>query len=140
MVTFLRCPTELALSSFFYRRRLGECVDSNFRDVLFEMVGIYAHAFSVTSEQDDIARALRSYSFVGITEHMALSFVRLAQHLDVDFPVREIGRENRTERTGYPAEWASAVSAFDDAARLDHVIYGVAQDHLLSKSPGRGAA
>jgi hypothetical protein len=136
LTTWLRNPTELALSSFFYRRRLGECVDSNFRDALFEMVGIYAHAFSITSEADDITGALWSYSFVGITEQMTLSCLLLAEHLQVDLPVCAIGHENRTERMCYPAGWMDAVSAFNEAARLDHLVYRVARRHLSSGSTG----
>jgi hypothetical protein len=129
MITFVRHPTELALSSYFYRLRTGDCVESEFENVLFEMVGIYSNVFSVKKEED-IADALNAYSFVGVTERMAESIEFLARRLQIDPPYDDVGSENASERGCYPAEWKSIRAAFDRAARLDHQIYQFAYKRL----------
>jgi hypothetical protein len=131
LVTFLRRPTELALSSYFYRLRLGECTEADFRDVLFEMVGIYAHGFEVTAGAITTRPPSCAYAFVGITELMALSLSRLAHCLGVHPPAGPVGRENASQRPVYPSDWRRVVVDFDRAAAQDHQIYRHAVQRLV---------
>ncbi|MDM0112643.1 hypothetical protein QTI66_10825 [Variovorax sp. J22R133] len=136
LVTVLRNPTELALSHYFYRLRLGEYQKSDFRRALFDMVGIYAHTFSIEHDGSDLAAALKSYSFVGITEHMGLSLEMMARDLGIAPPQGPVPFENASARIEYPSAWQSTVHEFDEAARLDHLIYRQACENLLASSNG----
>jgi len=122
LITFLRNPTELALSRYFYCLRQGECSEADFRDVLFEMAGVYSGVFA--------GDAGSRYAFVGITEQMTVSLSLLAQMLQVDLPLQSVGRENATQRLRYPPGWQVTMREFEEASLEDHRLYRAACERL----------
>jgi len=126
IITFLRDPLEIVISTYFYgRRRNATHLDKTLDERVDEVTNFVQRVLGC--EAQAWRAHLERYWFVGVTERLQESFDVLADRLDK--PRIEVPTENATSRDGLRPS-AEAMARFRARCVVDHEIHAYAQRRL----------